>query len=179
MVMASPRRPPSPAGSASSMVLISDVLPSLTRTIFRVSRSLMRKLPSLSGTKPQGATRSETTSRARGSPCVLTVLGDGLLGFGLLEPGLDSGDEVAGVGPAVRVSGLGSLGGLVQPVTRSSAPQAASRHERLPRCVKRGRLPRCLAGTGGWFTSTVSCAQARQLSRPKVRGGQDFDRMRR
>src|SRR5215207_4395958 len=104
--MASPRSPPSPAGSASSMVRTEDVEPLSTRTIFLVSRSLIRKLPSLSGTRPQGASRSEATFRARGSPRDWIVLGDGLLGSGLLEVGLGGGAELAGVCPAVRVSGL-------------------------------------------------------------------------
>src|SRR5215204_2001846 len=106
--MATPSRPPSPAGSASSMVRTRDVEPLSTWTIRLVSRSLIRKLPCLSGTRPHGAARSETTSRVRGSPRDWTVLGLAvrLLRLGL---GLDGDDEFAGVGPAVRVSGLGSL----------------------------------------------------------------------
>ena len=58
----------------------------------------------------------------------------------------------AGVGPAVRVSGLGSLAASVQAVTRSNAPQAASQSGTLPRRVRCERLPRCLAGTEVTFT---------------------------
>ena len=92
----------------------------------------------MSGTRPQGASRSEATSRARGSPRDWIVLGDGLLGFGLLELGLDGGAELAGVWPAVRVSGLGSVAALVQPVTSRSAPSSYQRERRT----------RCLAGIG-------------------------------
>src|SRR5207342_3142836 len=145
--MARPRSPPSPAGSASSMVLTSDVEPFATRTIFLASRSLIRKLPSLSGTSPQGTSRLEASSLRRGSPRDWTVLGDGLLESGLLEFGLDGGAELAGGCPAVRVSGLGSVAALVQPLTRSSTAQAATKHE----CCTR-----CLADIGVALTCTVS-----------------------
>src|SRR5215216_3052190 len=124
--MARPRRPPSPAGSASSMVLSRDLEPLSTRMIRLVSRSLIRKLPSLSGTTPHGASRSEAISRARGSPRDWTVLGVGLLGFGLLGLGLDGGIGLAEAATAVRVSGLGSLAALVHALTESRAPQAAA-----------------------------------------------------
>jgi hypothetical protein len=119
------------------MVLTVDVEPSLTRTIFRASRSLIRKLPSFSGTSPHGAFKSEAISRARGSPRVCTVLGDGLVGRGLTESELDGGAELAGVGPAVRVSGLGSLAALVHPASsKRSAPQAAVKREDRTRCLQ-------------------------------------------
>src|SRR5215211_851312 len=167
--MARPSRPPSPAGSASSMVLTCDVEPLSTRTILLLSRSLMRKVPSLRVTRPQGASRSVTISRARGSPRDRAALGVGLLGPGLLGSGFDGGAEVAGVDPAVRVSGLGSLSALVQPATRSSAPQAAAKEE---------RLTRCLSGIGVAVTTTVSPVCAREVSRPEVGRVQDLDRLR-
>src|SRR6187431_3425042 len=119
--MASPRRPPSPAGSASSMVRTCDFEPFSTRTIFRSSRSAIRKLPSLSGIRPQGAARSEAISRARGSPCEATPLELGLPD-GVLD---EAGAELAAVGPAVRVSALGWLAALVQPAASNNTPQTA------------------------------------------------------
>jgi hypothetical protein len=140
------------------MVLIVDVEPSLTRTIFRLSRSLIRKLPSLNGTSPHGASRFEAISRARGSPRDCTVLGEGLLGRALTESELDAGAELAGVGPAVRVSGLGSLAALVQPArSTKSAPQAA---------VKLERRTRCFANILGGITPKFLPGQSKQLSRP-------------
>src|SRR4029453_9676702 len=118
------------------MVRTVDLAPSLTETIFRASRSLIRQLPFFSGTSPHGASRSEAISRARGSPRDCTVLGDGVVGRGLIESELDGGAELAGVGPAVRVSGLGSLAALVQPVSNKSAPQAAKGLERRARSLK-------------------------------------------
>jgi hypothetical protein len=141
------------------MVLTVDLDPSLTETIFRASRSLIRKLPSFSGTSPHGASRSEAISRARGSPRDCTVLGDGLVGRGLTESELDGGAELAGVGPAVRVSGLGSLAALVQPVTKQSAPQTARRLE---------RRTRCLISIGVAVTLTVWPGESRQLLRPQI-----------
>ncbi|HKX14516.1 MAG TPA: hypothetical protein VJN19_04935, partial [Propionibacteriaceae bacterium] len=85
------------------------------------------------------------------------ALAVGLLGPGLLGSGFDGGAEVAGVGPAVRVSGLGSLAALEQPVTRSSAPQAAAKEE---------QRTRCLSGIGVAVTTTVSPVCAREVSRP-------------
>jgi len=141
------------------MVLTVDLDPSLTETIFRASRSLIRKLPSFSGTSPHGASRSEAISRARGSPRDCTVLGDGLVGRGLTESELDGGAELAGVGPAVRVSGLGSLAALVQPVTNKSAPQAAKRLD---------RWTRCLISIEVAVTLTVWPGESRQLSGPQI-----------
>ena len=89
------------------MVLTSEVESLRTRRIFRVSRSLIRKLPSLSVTRPHGASRSATIARARGSPRDRTVLGVGLLASGLLGAGLAAVVEL--VWSAVRVSPLGSL----------------------------------------------------------------------
>src|SRR5215204_5111104 len=103
------------------MVLSRDLEPLSTRMIRLVSRSLIRKLPSLSGTTPQGVSRSEAISRARGSPRDWTVLGVGLLGLGL-----DGGSGLAEAATAVRVSGLGSLAALVHALTESRAPQAAA-----------------------------------------------------
>jgi hypothetical protein len=141
------------------MVLTVDLDPSLTEMIFRASRSLIRKLPSFSGTSPHVASRSDAISRARGSPRDCTVLGEGLVGRGLTESELDGGAEDAGVGPAVRVSGLGSLAALVQPVTNKSAPQAAKRL---------GRWTRCLMSIEVAVTLTVSPGESRQLSGPQI-----------
>ncbi|HET6760276.1 MAG TPA: hypothetical protein VFH20_13450 [Propionibacteriaceae bacterium] len=63
------------------------------------------------------------------------MLGEGLLGRALTESELDGGAELAGVGAAVRVSGLGSLAALVHPAkSTKTAPQAAVKLERPTRC---------------------------------------------
>jgi hypothetical protein len=141
------------------MVLTSEVEPLRTRRILRSSRSLIRKVPSLSVTRPHGAARSETIFVARGSPRDWTALGVGLLASGVLGSGLGAGAELAGVWPAVRVSELGSLPALVHPVTTSSAPQAATKGE---------RCNRCLAGIGVAVTATVSPVDPKQVSCPQV-----------
>jgi hypothetical protein len=123
-----------------------------------VSRSLIRKLPSLSGTTPQGASRSEAISRARGSPRDWTALGVGLPGVGLLGLGLDGGVGLAEVVATVRVSGLGSLAALLHALTTSSAPQASAEYD---------RRTRCLTGAGVAITSTVSPAPT-QVSHAQI-----------
>ena len=71
------------------MVLTSDVEPFATGRSSWRRVQLIRKLPSLSGTSPQGTSRLEASSLRRGSPRDWTVLGDGLLEPGLLEFGPD------------------------------------------------------------------------------------------
>ena len=99
-----------------------------------VSRSLIRKLPSLSGTTPQGASRSEAISRARGSARDWTGAGSWTAGSRTVGLGLDAGVGLAEVAAAVRVSGLGSLAALVHALTTSSAPQAIAEYDRRTRC---------------------------------------------
>ena len=130
-----------------------------------MSRSLIRKLPSLSVTRPHGAARSETIAWARGSPRDWTVLGVGLLAE------LDSvaATSSRASGPAVRVSGLGSLAELVHPVTRRSAPQAATK--------RRAAHPMpCWQRCCG-HAHSLACVPKR-VSRSQVSGVQDLDRLR-
>jgi hypothetical protein len=54
------------------------------------------------------------------------VLGLELADSELAGAGLIRGDALVGVGPAVRVSGLGSFAALLQLVASSSTPQAAA-----------------------------------------------------
>ena len=83
---------------------------------------------------------------ARGSPREATPLE-----LGLLDGAFEGDAELTAVGSAVRVSALGSLAEPLQAVVSSSAPQAATNHKRLQRCL----AGRCLAGTDLRVTTTV------------------------
>ncbi len=131
--------------------------------IFLASRSLIRKLPSLRGTRPQGASRSEAISRTRGSPRDATPLE-----LGRVDGELEGGDVLAAVGAAVRVSALGSLAAFEQLVASSNAPHAAANRRGIH------RRPACAAVR---ITPTVWPPYSGR-SRPQIRRVQDLDRLR-
>jgi hypothetical protein len=79
----------------------------------------------------------------------------------VLEGGAElAGAELAGVGAAVRVSALGWLAALLQPVASSNEPQAAAE-------VK--SLHHSLAGADIRVTTTVWPERSRRISCPKIR----------
>lgn len=82
------------------------------------------------------------------------------MGRGPAESGLGGGGELAGVGPAVRVSALGSLAGLVQPVSTSSALQTAMKLERRSRffgCIEVAAITKLSAGAERPPAPAASC----------------------
>src|SRR5215212_9849893 len=155
---ASPSKPPSPAGRASSMVSSGvGTRPSTRWRIRRVSRSLTSVLPSASATKPQGEVKPLATSltvgeRAAAPPPVRVSVG-----------------EPAAALPPVRVSALGSLAAGAQPV----------------RTTRRAAMPRPAHGEVHRLLSTVSVSPRAQnagemcwISGLQVGGGERFDRLR-